>query len=57
MPQRLSVVKFKKVMKEFAEGKLKSSNGTIVRSPKQAVAIAYSEARLQNQKSKSVKLN
>jgi hypothetical protein len=32
------------VMKEFKAGKLKSSSGAKVTSPKQAVAIALSEA-------------
>jgi len=33
-----------KVMKEFQSGKLKSSSGKKVTNPKQAVAIAMSEA-------------
>ncbi len=39
--------KMKKVMKEFKEGKLHSGSkkGAIVTNPKQAVAIAYSEAK------------
>jgi len=39
--------KVKKVMKEFSEGKLRSGSkkGPIVKNPKQAAAIAYSEAR------------
>ena len=37
--------KIKKVMKEFEEGKLKSSSGSIVTNRKQAIAIALSEAR------------
>lgn len=39
--------KFKKVMKEFEEGKLHSGSkkGPKVKNPKQAVAIAYSEER------------
>lgn len=36
--------KVKKVMKEYKEGKLKSSSGDKVKSRKQAVAIAMSEA-------------
>lgn len=36
--------KFKKVMKEFGKGELKSSSGEKVTDPKQAKAIAYSEA-------------
>jgi len=39
--------KKKKVMKEFSEGKLHSGSkkGPKVTNPKQAVAIAYSEAK------------
>lgn len=39
--------KFKKVMKEFKEGHLHSGKkeGPLVTNPRQAVAIAYSEAR------------
>ena len=37
--------KVHKVMKEHKEGKLKSGSGKKVRSRKQAVAIALSEAR------------
>jgi hypothetical protein len=37
--------KIHKVMKEFKEGQLKSSSGRKVKSRKQAVAIALSEAR------------
>lgn len=37
--------KVKKVMKEFSEGKLKSSSGKKVTNPKQALAIGYSEQR------------
>lgn len=36
--------KFKKVMEEFGKGELKSSSGEKVTDPKQAKAIAYSEA-------------
>lgn len=36
--------KFKKVMEEFGRGELKSSSGEKVTDPKQAKAIAYSEA-------------
>ncbi len=35
----------RRVMHEHKEGKLKSGNGTKVKSRKQAVAIALSEAR------------
>jgi hypothetical protein len=37
--------KIQKVMKEHKEGTLKSSSGQKVRSRKQAIAIALSEAR------------
>jgi hypothetical protein len=37
--------KVRTVMHEFKEGKLKSSSGAKVTSPKQAVAIAMSEAQ------------
>lgn len=37
--------KVEKVMKEFKEGKLKSSSGDKVTNRKQAVAIGISEAR------------
>ena len=36
--------KVKRVMREFREGSLKSSSGQKVKNPKQAVAIALSEA-------------
>ncbi|PZP39959.1 MAG: hypothetical protein DI585_02445 [Pseudomonas fluorescens] len=36
--------KVSKVMHEFKEGDLKSSSGAKVKSPKQAIAIALSEA-------------
>jgi hypothetical protein len=36
--------KISRVMKEFREGSLKSSSGQKVKNPKQAVAIALSEA-------------
>ena len=36
--------KVRKVMGEFKEGTLKSSSGAKVKNPKQAVAIALSEA-------------
>lgn len=39
--------KVKKVMREFKVGSLKSSSGQRVTNPKQAVAIALSEARRQ----------
>jgi len=37
--------KFAYVMREFEEGKLKSSSGDIVTNPEQAKAIAYSESK------------
>lgn len=39
--------KLKKVMKEFSKGQLHSGSkeGQIVKDPKQAVAIGYSESR------------
>lgn len=39
--------KIKKVMNEFSEGELHSGSktGPVVKNPKQAVAIAYSEAK------------
>lgn len=36
--------KIRSVMREFKEGSLKSSSGQKVKSPKQAIAIALSEA-------------
>ena len=38
--------KVQKVMREFKEGKLKSSSGSKVKNPKQAIAIGLSEAGL-----------
>jgi len=37
--------KFKKVMQEFSDKKLKSKDGKLVTDQKQALAIAYSEAK------------
>jgi len=44
--------KMKKVMHEFQEGKLHSGSktGKLVTNPKQAVAIAYSEAKKKKKK-------
>ena len=42
--------KIKTVMKEWKEGKLKSSSGDKVTNPKQAIAIALSEAQMANKK-------
>jgi hypothetical protein len=41
----ISPTKVGKVMKEFKSGSLKSSSGIAVKNPKQAMAIALSEAR------------
>jgi len=38
--------KFRRVMNEYAKGKLYTSHGTKVENPKQAAAIAYSEAKI-----------
>jgi len=45
MPSEKGQEKVHKVMKEFKEGSLKSSNGAKVKNRKQAVAIGLSEAR------------
>jgi hypothetical protein len=47
MAKKVMKKKMKKVMKEFKSGKLHSGSkkGPIVENPKQAVAIAYSEAK------------
>lgn len=42
--------KVEKVMHEFKVGTLKSSSGTKVKNPKQAIAIALSEARAAKRK-------
>ena len=49
--------KMKKVMKEFEEDKLHSGSkkGPVVTNPKQAVAIAYSEAKEAKKNSKKKK--
>jgi hypothetical protein len=49
--------KMAKVMKEFKEGKLHSGSkkGPEVTNPKQAVAIAYSEAKKETSKKKKKK--
>ncbi len=49
--------KMKKVMTEFKEGKLRSGSkkGPVVENPKQAVAIAYSEAKEAKENSKKRK--
>jgi hypothetical protein len=42
--------KVEKVMHEFKVGTLKSSSGSKVKNPKQAIAIALSEARTAKRK-------
>lgn len=44
MTKKEKQTKIAKVMREFKSGKLKSSSGEAVKSPKQALAIALSEA-------------
>lgn len=44
MTKKEKQAKVAKVMREFKSGKLKSSSGEAVKSPKQALAIALSEA-------------
>jgi hypothetical protein len=46
--------KMKKVMEEYSEGKLRSGSkkGPVVKNPKQAVAIAYSEKKKEYKKKK-----
>jgi hypothetical protein len=46
---------FKIVMDTFGRGRLRSSSGKKVTSPKQAVAIAYSEQRAARSKGRSVR--
>ena len=43
------------VMKEYGAGKLKSSSGQKVTNPKQAIAIALSEAKLSKKKKPKAK--
>jgi len=42
--------KISKVMREYGKGKLKSSSGQKVKNPKQAIAIALSEAGMSKKK-------
>lgn len=44
MTKKEKQAKVAKVMREFKSGKLKSSSGEAVKSPKQALAIALSQA-------------
>jgi hypothetical protein len=44
--------KISKVMREYGKGKLKSSSGQKVKNPKQAIAIALSEAGMSKKKKK-----
>jgi hypothetical protein len=45
MPPKKGDAKIRKVMGEYKDGELKSSSGAKVKSRKQAIAIALSEAR------------
>ncbi|MDC7243655.1 MAG: hypothetical protein PQJ44_06940 [Sphaerochaetaceae bacterium] len=47
--------KFKKVMKEYSEGDLKSSSGKKVNKPSMARAIAFSEQRRADKTAKGMK--
>jgi hypothetical protein len=47
--------KVKKVMGEYKKGKLKSSSGDKVTNPKQAIAIALSEAGMSKKKKRKKK--
>ena len=44
--------KVAKVMRDYGKGKLKSSSGQKVKNPKQAIAIALSEAGMSKKKKK-----
>lgn len=50
MKKSKSDKKISKVMREYKGGDLKSSSGTKVSSPKQAMAIALSEAKVKPKK-------
>ena len=52
MAKKQKQKKVAKVMREFKAGDLKSSSGKTVTKPKQAVAIALSEAKMSKPKRK-----
>jgi hypothetical protein len=58
MPENKKQKKVKKVLKEYKEGKLHSGSkkGKVVKSRKQAEAIALSEADLSKKRSRTSKL-
>lgn len=58
MPKNKKQKKVKKVLKEYKEGKLHSGSkkGKVVKSRKQAEAIALSEAGLSKKRSRTSKL-
>ena len=50
MKKKSNQNKIKTVMREYGKGKLKSSSGQKVKSQKQAIAIALSEAGMSKKK-------
>jgi len=54
MTKKEKQVRVRLVMKEFKSGKLKSSSGTPVKSPQQALAIALSEAGMSRKPKKDM---
>jgi hypothetical protein len=54
MTKKEKQAKIAKVMREFKGGKLKSSSGEPVKSPKQALAIALSEAGMSRKPKKDM---
>jgi len=54
MTKKEKQAKIRLVMKEFKSGKLKSSSGKTVTSPKQALAIALSEAGMSRKPKKDM---
>lgn len=54
-PKKKEQKKIDKVMGEFGKGELKTSYGTKVTDPKQAIAIAYSEAGLSKKTNEAIK--